>query len=206
MYKLAHFLRDKLPFVWDVVDWVNGMLFVIRYGRKMKVLPEVLTGATGDCRIVELSKVQTSDIERFFSSQPEESFKYFKPHGFDSASLRKLQKNKAFLAYMIREASESGQDQDSGGGRYVGYFFLRSFFFGKSYLGKLVDHKHRGQGIGKMMCLCAMDIASTLGLRMFETISKDNLSSLYSTRNVIETRIVKEMPDNYLMIEDLKKK
>ena len=57
-----------------------------------------------------------------------------------------------------------------------------------------------------MMCLCAMDIASTLGLRMFETISKDNLSSLYSTQNVLETRIVEEMPDNYLMIEDLRRK
>ena len=88
----------------------------------------------------------------------------------------------------------------------VGYFFLRSFFFGKAYLGKIVDHDHQGKGIGKMMCLCAMDIASALGLRMFETISRDNLSSLYSTQNVLVTRIVKEMPDNYLMIEDLRRK
>ena len=70
----------------------------------------------------------------------------------------------------------------------------------------MVDHDYQGKGIGKTMCLCAMDIASALGLRMFETISKDNLSSLFSTQNVLETRIVEEMPDNYLMIEDLRRK
>ena len=120
---------------------------------------------------------------------------YFKPHGFDSKSLQKLQKNKAFLGYIVKN-----------GNTPVGYFFLRSFFFGKSYLGKMVDHDYQGKGIGKTMCLCAMDIASALGLRMFETISKDNLSSLFSTQNVLETRIVEEMPDNYLMIEDLRRK
>lgn len=161
----------------------------------MKALPEMLEAAAREYQIVEMSSIQATDLESFFAAQPEESFKFFKPHGFDAKSLRKLQKNKAFLAYIVKDGSSP-----------VGYFFLRSFFFGKAYLGKMVDHAHQGNGIGKMMCLCAMDIASTLGLRMFETISKDNLSSLYSTQNVLETRIVEEMPDNYLMIEDLRRK
>ena len=195
MYRLAHFLRDHLPFIWDFVDWLNGVLFTWRYGRKMKVLQEMLAAAAGEYKIVELSSIQATDLEKFFATQPEDCFKYFKPHGFDAKSLRKLQRNKAFLAYIVKD-----------GDFLVGYFFLRSFFFGKAYLGKMVDHDHQGKGIGKMMCLCAMDIASALGLRMFETISKDNLSSLYSTQNVLETRIVEEMPDNYLMIEDLRRK
>ena len=195
MYKLAHFLRDKLPFIWDFIDRLNAMLFSLRYGRKMRCVSGTLKKYSYPYEMVEMSAIDTIDLERFFSSQPEECFEYFKPHGFDAKTLRKLQGNKAFLAYIVREK-----------GYPVGYFFLRSFFFGKAYLGKLVDHAHQGQGIGKMMCLCAMDIASTLGLRMFETISKDNLSSLHSTQNVLETRIVKEMPDNYLMIEDIRKK
>lgn len=195
MYKLAHFLRDHLPFIWDFVDRVNGVLFAWRYGRKMKALPGMLAAAAGEYIIVEMSSIQATELEGFFAVQPMESFKFFKPHGFDAKSLRKLQRNRAFLAYIVK-------DGDSP----VGYFFLRSFFFGKAYLGKMVDHSHQGKGIGKMMCLCAMDIASTIGLRMFETISKDNLSSLYSTQNVLVTRIVKEMPDNYLMIEDLRRK
>ena len=195
MYKLAHFLRDKLPFIWDLTDRFNAILFSLRYGGKRKCVSEILKKFPDTYEMIEMSAVDTIDLERFFSSQPEECFKYFKPHGFDAKSLRKLQGNKAFLAYIVRE-----------NGNPVGYFFLRSFFFGKAYLGKLVDHSHQGQGVGTMMCLCAMDIASTLGLRMFETISRDNMASLHSTQNVLETRIVKEMPDNYLMIEDIRKK
>ena len=56
------------------------------------------------------------------------------------------------------------------------------------------------------MCCCAMDLASALGLRMFETISKYNLASLYSTQNVLEVRIIKEMSNNYIYIEDVRKK
>lgn len=195
MYKFAHFLRDHLPFIWDFLDWMNGVLFTWRYGRKMKALREMLEAVAREYQIAEMASIQATDLERFFAAQPKESFTFFKPHGFDAKSLRKLQKNKAFLAYIVKDGNSP-----------VGYFFLRSFFFGKAYLGKMVDHDHQGKGIGKMMCLCAMDIASTLGLRMFETISKDNLSSLFSTQNVLETRIVEEMPDNYLMIEDLKRK
>ena len=161
----------------------------------MKALPEMLEAAAREYQIVEMSSIQATDLEKFFAAQPEESFKFFKPHGFDAKSLRKLQRNRAFLAYIVKYDNSP-----------VGYFFLRSFFFGKAYLGKMVDHDYQGKGIGKMMCLCAMDIASALGLRMFETISKDNLSSLFSTQNVLETRIVEEMPDNYLMIEDLRRK
>ena len=195
MYKLAHFLRDKLPFIWYLADCLNAVLFTMRYGRRIERVPGILKGYSKSYEIIEMSVMETIDIEKFLASQPEDSFKYFKPHGFDAKSLRKLQRNKAFLAYMVKDTDIP-----------VGYFFLRSFFFGQAYLGKLVDHAHQGKGIGKMMCLCAMDIASTLGLRMFETISKDNLPSLHSTQNVLETRIVKEMPDNYLMIEDIRKK
>lgn len=51
-----------------------------------------------------------------------------------------------------------------------------------------------------------MDLASAIGLKMFETISKDNLASLHSTQNVLEVRIIKEMSNNYIYIEDIRKK
>ena len=87
----------------------------------------------------------------------------------------------------------------------VGYFFLRCFFIGKCFLGKMVDYEHQGKGIGQMICLTAMDIATLLKMRMFETISKDNLSSLYSTQKVLDTKIIKEMDNNYIYIEDFPK-
>lgn len=56
----------------------------------------------------------------------------------------------------------------------------------------MVDADYRGKGLGKDMCLAAMDLASMLKLRMYETISKDNLSSLYSTQKVLDVKIIKE--------------
>ena len=70
-------------------------------------------------------------------------------------------------------------------------------------LGKMVDVNVQGKGIGTKMCLCAMEISKALGLRMFETISKDNIASLRSTEKVLNVRIVEEMENGYLYIEDL---
>ena len=36
LYKIAHFLRDKLPFFWDLIDILNSCLFLLRYGQKLK--------------------------------------------------------------------------------------------------------------------------------------------------------------------------
>jgi hypothetical protein len=70
----------------------------------------------------------------------------------------------------------------------------------------MVDVNSQGKGIGTKMCLCAMDIAQALGLRMFETISKENIASLRSTEKVLNIRIVEELENDYLYIEDLGKK
>lgn len=40
---------------------------------------------------------------------------------------------------------------------------------------------------------------------MFETVSKDNLPSLYSDQRVLETRVLKEFDNGDLYIEDLRK-
>ena len=37
-------------------------------------------------------------------------------------------------------------------------------------------------------------------------ISKDNLASLYSTQKVLETKVIEEMANGYLYIEDIRKK
>ena len=36
VYELTHFLQNKLPFIWEVVEWGNSTLFQARYGRKDK--------------------------------------------------------------------------------------------------------------------------------------------------------------------------
>ncbi len=131
----------------------------------------------------------------FFLSQPVEAFRFFKPHGFETETIGRLARNPSFLMFIVEKE-----------GRIAGYFFLRSFFIGKTFLGKMVDYQMQGRGIGQEMCRCAMDISSSLGLRMFETISKDNLASLYSSQKVLEVRVLDEMEKGNLYIEDIRKK
>lgn len=194
IYQIAHSLKDRLPFIWRMVEKVNEWLFVARYGRIIRrsgVSDEIVADG------LEYRPLLESDADslvRFFDSQPEEAFVFFKPHDFDKETVLRLIRNRSYLAYGVFEKGE-----------VVGYYFLRSFFMGKSYLGKMVDINHRGQGIGKQICKLSMDVATALGLHMYETISKDNLSSLYSTQKVLDVKILKELPDNYLYIEDFPK-
>ena len=142
VYELTHFLQNKAPFVWEEVERVNSALFQIRYGWKMRRMDDILRHYPS-FSIVE--GVSVPVLLRFFETQPESAYRYFKPHSFD-------------------------------------------------------------ENFGTQMCLCAMDIAQALGLRMFETISKDNIASLRSTEKVLNIRIVEELENDYLYIEDLGKK
>ena len=176
-----------------MIEWGNNALFQVNYGRKLSKIKSILDSYRG---FTDVEGVDVLELAHFFELQPEDSFRFFLPHPFDEKTLRKLQRRKSFLMYCVRDDK----------GKIVGYFFLRCFFIGKAFLGKMVDANSQGKGIGTQMCLCAMDIAQVLGLRMFETISKDNIASLRSTEKVLNIRIVEEMENDYLYIEDLGKK
>lgn len=192
LYKLAHFLKDNLSFLWLFIEGVNSLLFQLRYGSKKKSISTLLNDSSIESfSIREANSEDASSLASFFAKQPEKDFTYFRPHGFSEKDLKVLIDRKSFLMYVVEEQ-----------GMIVGYFFLRSFFHGQCYLGKMVDHEHQGQGIGKLMCKAAMDIATTLGLRMFESINKENVASMKSS-SVLKQVIVKELKDGDLLIEDL---
>lgn len=194
LYELAHTIQSKLPFVWNGIEGMNSILFSIKYGRRVGKISEVLNSYSGEYTLREAQNKDVVPLAKFFEEQPEESYAFFKPHAFDAKTIKKLIKRKSYLFFVVTEQE-----------KIVGYYFLRCFFMGKSYLGKIVDYRYRGKGIGKVMCQSAMKIATTLQLHMYETISKDNLASLYSTQKVLDVKIIEEMPDNYLYIEDLPK-
>lgn len=167
---------------------------MLRYGRRLRGVSGCLEKYQGTYQIREATMDDVLPLAAFFAKQPAESFTYFQPHGFDEKSIKRLVNNKAYLVFLVYDEKD-----------LVGYYFLRCFFIGKCFLGKIVDFEHQGKGIGKMMCLSAMDVATSLQMRMFETISKENISSLYSTQKVLDTKLVKEMDNNYIYIEDFPK-
>lgn len=194
MYQLAHFIIKHFPFLWDIVEFFNEKLFLVRYGKRLRNNHGYLEKYQGEYSIKEVALNDLSSLVAFFARQPQESFEFFQPHGFDEKSLRQLIKRKSYLMYIV----EKGDD-------IIGYLFLRCFFMGKCYRGKMVDINWRGKGIAVLMGKVATDIASVLGIRMFGTISKANTASMLSSQASNEIRIVKELPNDYMYIEYLPK-
>lgn len=196
LYAIAHFLRDKMPWLWDLVDIVNSVLFKFRFGSKLRAVEaEVLKRyeAESGLRIVPMSEVKTDDLIAFFAAQPEEAFTFFKPHGFDGKALKKLQRNKSFLAYILLDGSQ-----------IAGYAFIRSFFMGKGFRGRMVGISHRGRGLGTLMNRMMNDVGFGIGLRLFETVSKRNVASYRSAMSASNVKVLEEMEYDELYLEILK--
>lgn len=191
LYAIAHFLRDKMPWLWDFVDMANSMLFSLRYGRKLKKFKSEIP--LNDYKMLPIREVPTDEIAKFFARQPENAYKFFKPHGFDTKSIKKLQKNKAFLAYFIMDKST-----------IAGYCFNRSFFHGKAFRGRMVDIGYRGKGLGTLMNRLLNEVGFGIGLRLYETVNKDNVASYRSALSASNIKVIDEKEDGDLFIEILK--
>ena len=196
LYTIAHFLRDKMPFIWDLIDLLNSFLFSLRYGRKLKSVEQIVLqqyAQSAGMQIVRMKDIPTNQLVDFFATQPEDAYTFFKPHGFDSNSLKKLQRNRSFLAYMLMDE-----------GQVAAYCFVRSFFMGKGFRGRMVGMDFRGKGLGTLMNKLMNEVGFGIGLRLFETVSKDNVASYRSALSASNVKVVEELEHNELYLEILK--
>lgn len=193
LYQIAHLLRDKLSWLWDIIERLNSWLFSLRYGRKLKGFS--FTTCPEGYEVVPLCVVPTERMVAFFEHQPEEAYTFFRPHGFDAVSIKKLQKSKAFLAYVLIDKEK---------GNIAGYCFNRSFFHGVGFRGRMVDINYRGKGLGTAMNKMLYEVGFCIGLRLFETVSKDNIASYKSALSASKVKVVKEMKSNELYLEIVK--
>ena len=188
-----------MPWLWNLVDIMNSALFQIRYGKRLRNIEKVKLLAfenhfvkKGKYRVVPIRDIKADVMTNFFSRQPTEAYRFFKPHGFDVKSIKKLQKNRAFIGYVL---------EDVVNGRIAGYCFNRSFFHGKGFRGRMVDMDYRGRGLGTMMNYLLNEVGFGIGLRLFETVSKDNVASYKSAISASPFRVVEELPQNELFLE-----
>lgn len=201
LYKIAHFLRDHLPWIWDLVDLLNAALFSLRYGSRLRkveaalLAQPVLDKSQTTYRVLPLRQVPTESLVSFFARQPEEAYRFFKPHGFDVKSIQKLQRNRALLAYVLMDGSQ-----------VAGYCFNRSFFHGKGFRGRQVGIGYRGRGLGTVMNRLLNEVGFGVGLRLFETVNKDNVASYRSAMSASQVKVLEEMEGNDLYLEILKEK
>lgn len=223
LYAIAHFLRDKMPWLWNLVDILNSVLFNLRYENKLRAVEADVFKryeSESGMRIVPMSEVKTDDLVAFFAAQPEEAYEFFKPHGFDGKALRKLQRNKSFLGYVLIDDSSKGLiSSKSLKGDFsnpstplnssntpviAGYCFIRSFFMGKGFRGRMVGISHRGRGLGTLMNRMMNEVGFGIGLRLFETVSKRNVASYRSAMSASNVKVLEEMEDDELYLEILK--
>lgn len=192
MYRVAQFLRSKLSWAWNFVEWINSILFHFLYCKKLRSvsLSEMTEGYT----FYPIVTVSSGELVDFFAHQPEDAFKYFHPHEFDEKAINKLKRNRAFLAYVLKEDMT---------GKIIGYCFNRCYFFGRGFRGRLVDINYRGKGLGIAMNKILNEVGFGIGLKLFETVSKDNIASYRSALSASKVRIVKEMSNNELYLEIL---
>jgi len=192
LYAIAHFLRDKLSWLWNFVECINAWLFSLRYRKKLKAFSfsELPMGY----EVTPMRDVPTEKIVKFFNHQPEDAYEFFKPHGFDEKSIKRLQGNKSFLGYLLL---------DKANGNIAGYCFNRCFFHGQGFRGRMVDIEYRGKGLGIAMNKLLNEVGFGIGLRLFETVSKDNVASYRSALSASKVKIVKEMSNNELYLEIL---
>lgn len=193
LYAIAHFLRDKMPWIWDMVDLLNSCLFSIRYGKKLKNFK--FKSLPAGYKVVAICDVSTEKLVEFFAHQPEEAYKFFHPHGFDLNSVKKLRRNKAFLAYVLIENAT---------GKIAGYCFNRSFFLGKGFRGRMVDIDFRGKGLGTAMNCLLNEVGFGIGLRLFETVNRENVASYKSALSASKVSVIEELEDGDLYLEILK--
>lgn len=193
LYKIAHILRDKLGWLWNLIEYINGFLFSLKYGKKLKRIAfnEVPTGYM----VQSIRIMPTKKLVAFFRKQPEESFSFFHPHGFDAGSIKVIQRNKAFIGFVLIDNTNEN---------IVGYCFIRCFFHGVGFRGRMVDINYRGKGLGTAMNKILNEVGFGIGIRLFETVSKDNVASYRSALSASNVKVVKELPHNELYLEIVK--
>lgn len=185
LYELAHAIQNKMPLLWEVVEGLNAAFCGIKIGKRLQ-LQDCLTGGV---RIADVN--DAGRLADFFARQPEASYKWFRPHEFDEGTLRKLLTRRSYIIYVQEEDDE-----------IIGYAFLRCFMNGKCFLGKMVDVNHQGKGVCTKLCEVGMNIASMLGMRMFESINKDNIGSMRASQKACDVIVVEELEGGDVLIED----
>jgi len=99
MIRLLLFLKHKIPFIWEFVEWLNGLMYrMLHHGRQQNAFPAVMGEFTlpgFSFRVLQQNDLPA--LEALITSQKPGRLNYFKPHGYDSQSLLKAYLNPAFL-------------------------------------------------------------------------------------------------------------
>lgn len=185
LYQLAHIIQEKCPWMWEAVEELNAAVCGLKIGDGKRLQKCMSVGV----RLADIN--DAGRLADFFVRQPKDSYRWFRPHGFDEVTMRKLLGRRSYIIYVLEEEGE-----------IIGYAFLRCFMNGKCFLGKMVDVNHQGKGVCTKLCEVGMDIAQKTGFRMFESINKENIGSMKASQKACDVIVVEELDNGDVLIED----
>ena len=192
MERILIFIKHNLRFLWELIEQANSFMFSLLYGRRVRQTTDrIISEIPGDSYIYR--KLNPSDIDSLhdlLTSQPQDDLRYFNPHGFDKNSLEDRMKNRAFLMM-------GAFDDD----KLIGYFFLRFFANRKCFVGRLIDRKYRGKGVGRTMNRIMYDIAWEMNFRCLSTVSTNNHLVMKAHAGNPNMKILKKLDNDYLLVE-----
>lgn len=192
MEKILLFIKHHFRFLWNIIEWVNGLIFSLFYRSRLeKVIPGIFDESPGSS--FSFKRLVLSDAGSLYSlieDQEDSDLEYFRPHGFDLRSIKKQFRNRSFLMMGVFNRETM-----------IGYFFLRFFINKKCFVGRLIDKHYRGQGIGLVMNYIMYETSWRMGFRCLSTISKNNTSVMRAHAKNPTMRVLKELQNDYLLVE-----
>lgn len=194
MEKLAYWLKQRFPALFRAVELVARSVTVLRFGRRIRsaINEGMIQGwvATEPALMRTLNVADGVTLYAFLAEQSEGHMRYFRPHDFEPAALRRVLASSAYMNYGLFV-----------GNVLAGYALLKVAPTGSAFIGLLVAPRFTGLGLGRFMTGYLYWQASLAGLRARSTICRHNSASLRSHRAVAEYTVVAELPNDYLMIE-----
>ncbi|MCP5109169.1 MAG: hypothetical protein GY950_37660 [bacterium] len=193
MEKLLLYIKHHIKFLWRFLESLNAAALKIRFGKRINAVKEKHRGVTtiGDnFQYRLLSRSDLDSLHAFLNSLDKSYLTFFSPHGFDKKTLARILKTSVYIP--LGWFSE---------GRLVGYFFLRLFANKKAFTGRVVAADFQGRGIAKDMARILYRSSDEMDFDVFGTMSRKNLSSYHSHKAVSDFKIVKELSNDYMLVQ-----
>ena len=192
MTKLLLSIKHKWPALWRVIAAVNAILFSLFHRTSLtRESEQCLREFTlDDYNFRSLDEDDVDELFDLIQRQSDGRLEFFSPHGFDRMSLKRAARDSAFRMFGVFSDEE-----------LVGYFFLRCFWNRKCFVGRLIDEPHERKGIGRVMNAILYYTAWRSGFRCYTTVSRNNAMVIRSHDRNPAAHILKELPNNYLLIE-----
>jgi hypothetical protein len=193
--RLLIFIKHNFGFLWKVIEWANDLIFTLLFKSKLQSTIRVVFAELSHHPFLfrRLASADIMPLHKLITSQLDSDIEYFKPHKFDIDSLRTQLKKPSFLMMGAYDGEEM-----------TGYFFLRFFINKKCFVGRLIDKKYRGKGIGPAMNSIMYETAWRMDFRCLSTISRSNSAVMKAHSKNQNMVVLKELQNNYLLVEFVK--